>query len=80
MKRLVDLYLSAWHRNPDRKPLLLRGARQVGKTYAVRNLGASFDQFIEINFEQQPKVASVFEPVLDAQKIIRDLEFFLKNK
>jgi predicted AAA+ superfamily ATPase len=80
MKRLVDLYLSAWQRNPDRKPLLLRGARQVGKTYAVRNLGASFDQFIEINFEQQPKVASVFEPDLDAQRIIRDLEILFKKQ
>jgi len=66
-------------RNPDRKPLLLRGARQVGKTYAVRNLGVSFEQFIEINLEQQPKVASVFEPDLDAQRIIRDLEILFQK-
>jgi predicted AAA+ superfamily ATPase len=79
MKRLIDLYLSDWQRNPDRKPLLLRGARQVGKTYAVRNLGISFEQFIEINFEQQPKVASVFEPDVDAQRIIRDLEILFQK-
>jgi uncharacterized protein len=79
MKRLVDLYFSDWRRNPDRKPLLLRGARQVGKTYAVRSLGVSFEQFIEINFEQQPKVASVFEPDLDAQRIIRDLEILFQK-
>ncbi|MBN2188490.1 MAG: ATP-binding protein [Chitinispirillaceae bacterium] len=79
MKRLVDLYLSDWRRNPDRKPLLLRGARQVGKTYAVRNLGVSFERFIEINFEQQPKVASVFEPDLNAQRIIRDLEILFQK-
>ena len=79
MKRLVDVYFSEWRRNPVRKPLLLRGARQVGKTYAVRNLGVSFEQFIEINFEQQPKVASVFEQDLDAHRIIRDLEILHKK-
>jgi predicted AAA+ superfamily ATPase len=79
MKRLVDVYFSEWRRNPVRKPLLLRGARQVGKTYAVRNLGVSFAQFIEINFEQQPKVASVFEQDLDAHRIIRDLEILFKK-
>ena len=79
MKRLVDVYFSEWRRNPVRKPLLLRGARQVGKTYAVRNLGVSFEQFIEINFEQQPKVALLFEQDLDAHRIIRDLEILHKK-
>lgn len=38
-KRIIDLHLDSWKRDPYRKPLLLRGARQVGKTYAVRRLG-----------------------------------------
>jgi predicted AAA+ superfamily ATPase len=37
----------------DRKVMLLRGARQVGKTYAVRHLAKSFDSFLEVNFEEE---------------------------
>ena len=39
MKRIIDHYLSHWMSSTRRKPLLLRGARQVGKTYAARHLG-----------------------------------------
>jgi len=39
MKRIIDHYLGEWKQRTDRKALLLRGARQVGKTYAVRELG-----------------------------------------
>ncbi len=40
MKRLIDKHLVEWKKNENRKPLLLRGARQIGKTFAVRNLGS----------------------------------------
>jgi predicted AAA+ superfamily ATPase len=50
-KRLIDFHLTKWMTDSWRKPLLLRGARQVGKTYAVRKLGAQFEHFVEINFE-----------------------------
>ena len=45
MKRLVDYYLHSWKADPYRMPLLLRGARQIGKTFSVRNLGKSFSEF-----------------------------------
>ena len=61
MKRLIDHDLKEWSTNPRRKPLLLRGARQVGKTYAARQLGKSFDSYVEINLEISKKAASVFE-------------------
>ena len=50
MKRIIDFFLQEWKNEQfARKPLLLRGARQVGKTHAARNLGKSFKNFIEIN-------------------------------
>ena len=73
MKRLIDSYLRDWKRRPDRKALLLRGARQVGKTYAVRVLGESYDELVEINLELNPEYADVFRPNLDPQRIVRDL-------
>jgi len=73
MKRLVDQYLIDWKNSPYRKPLLLRGARQVGKTYAVRQLGKTFDNVVEINYEQHPTLKNVFEKDLDPVRIIRDI-------
>lgn len=73
MRRLIDYYLLEWVKNPYRKSLILHGARQVGKTYAVRQLGTKFDTFIEVNFEANPKLASLFEQNLDPNRIFRDL-------
>ena len=53
IKRHIDNYLLDWKNTSDRKPLLLRGARQVGKTTAVKHLGEQFNYFIEANFEKQ---------------------------
>jgi uncharacterized protein len=51
MKRLIDYHLRKLKESPLRQPLLLRDARQVGKTYAVREIGKTFSSFVEINFE-----------------------------
>jgi len=73
MKRLIETRLEEWKANPRRKPLLLRGARQVGKTTSARALGQSFDSFVEINFERLPSAGTVFDRDLDAKRIVRDL-------
>ncbi|MFH1832388.1 MAG: ATP-binding protein [bacterium] len=73
MRRLIDYQLIAWKTNPYRKSLLLHGARQVGKTYAIRQLGALFDNFIEVNFEVQPKLKTLFEQDLNPKRILRDI-------
>lgn len=65
MRRRIDAFLTAWKENPDRRALLVRGARQVGKTYSVRNLGESFPHFLEVNFEEDPALQSFFEGSLD---------------
>lgn len=73
MKRFIDHYLLAWSQEPGRKSLLLRGARQVGKTYAVRQLGKRFDNIVEINLEIEPKFRPFFQFSLDPHQIVRDL-------
>ena len=60
MKRLIDYDLLEWRDQTARKPLIIRGARQVGKTHAVRTLGKSFTHFLEINFEREPHYAEAF--------------------
>ena len=61
MKRFALKYLEEWLAAKQRKPLILRGARQVGKTYTVRQLAeAAQIQLIEVNFEKQPQLSSLF--------------------
>ncbi|HLC06747.1 MAG TPA: AAA family ATPase [Candidatus Babeliales bacterium] len=80
MKRFVDYYLREWKNSPYRKPLLLRGARQIGKTYAVRELGKIFENMVEINFELTEGAQGIFEKGdLEPERIIRDL-FLLTRK
>lgn len=59
--RLIDSYLSEWASRSIHKPLLLRGARQVGKSTAVRHLAESFESFVEINFEKQASYIPLFQ-------------------
>ncbi|WP_226995285.1 ATP-binding protein [Candidatus Symbiothrix dinenymphae] len=60
-KRLIDSDLRDWSKDSKHKPLLLRGARQVGKSSAVRNLGQKFPHFLEINFERNAEARQIFE-------------------
>lgn len=80
MKRLVDWHLKKWKDKESRKPLLLRGARQIGKTYAVRQLGKSFKNFVEINFELSEDVLTFFERDLDPKRIIMQLGLYAKQE
>ena len=79
MKRLVDRVLDAWVRDRRRLPLLIRGARQVGKTYAVTALGERrFSDVASINLEQEPRYRRCFdtlEPrtILDQIGILRGM-------
>ena len=64
-ERLIDFHLSEWASQDKHKPVLLRGARQVGKSTAVRQLGKNFNTYIEINFEKQPEYKTIFLENLD---------------
>lgn len=67
--RHVDRYLQEWKADSNRKPLLVRGARQVGKSSAIRNLGKTFTYFIEINIEKQESVHRLFGGNIDVKSI-----------
>lgn len=76
IKRNIDKELFLWKNSKRRKPLLLRGARQVGKSSTVRELGKQFDSFIEVNFERDNKelnINSVFERGLSPERICEEL-------
>jgi uncharacterized protein len=77
-KRIIDLHLDEWKSDPYRKPLLLRGARQVGKTYAVRRLGSGFEHFVEVNFEKLKEAGTLFEKDLIPENLIVTLSLLTK--
>lgn len=77
MKRLVYKKLLQWRSKSDniRKPLVLRGARQVGKTWILEELGRSeFESVAYINFEEQQQLASLFDADFDTERILRSIE------
>jgi uncharacterized protein len=80
VERKIDLTLTEWAKKEHHKPLLLRGARQTGKTYAVRKLGATFSTFIEINFEQEPRFRRLFKDDFDITRIVREIGALLQKK
>lgn len=80
MKRFIDSQLQDWALQKGFKPLLLRGARQVGKTYAVRELGKKFDVFIEINLEISTKAREIFTTDLYPQRIIQEISYLTKQE
>ncbi|MGM9694736.1 MAG: ATP-binding protein, partial [Alloprevotella sp.] len=72
-KRHIDKYLAEWASRESHKPVLLRGARQVGKSTAVRHLGEAFESYVEINLERQPQYKSAFAADLRVQRIVSEL-------
>ena len=74
--RNIEKKLKEWSQSPFRKPLVLRGARQVGKTTAVKQFASGYEQFIYLNLETND--AESFEGERDIHKIV-DRIFFLKD-
>lgn len=72
-KRHIDEQLREWKDAPRRKPLLIRGARQVGKSTAVRELGKTFKYFVEINLEKQPTLRDFFQEDINVKKTCEKL-------
>lgn len=75
--RNIDKELIAWKDDPMRKPLLLRGARQVGKSSAVRHFGKGFQHFAEINFERHKAAKSFFVGDIDAHLIAQKIGSYI---
>ena len=67
--RLIDKHLLEWKNGQNHKPLLLRGARQVGKSSAIKHLGETFDYYIEANFEKNKELINVFQQTIDVHEL-----------
>lgn len=81
MKRFVDEQLKKWKEAKRRKPLIIRGARQVGKTYSVMQFGKNyFKNVAVVNLERNPDWHRIFDGSLAAGAICTDLEILLKQK
>ena len=74
MKRKVTEELKLWKESSSRRPLLLEGARQVGKTYCLEEFGRNnFSEYYIFDFMENPELNSFFERDLMPERIIRDL-------
>jgi predicted AAA+ superfamily ATPase len=79
MKRAQDSYLEAWKARAERKPLLLRGARQVGKTHLVEAFGRRcFDSVLTVNLEQKELLHRLFDE-MEPQQIIQELGLYFNH-
>ena len=74
MKRLAMNQLIEWKNSKRRKPLVLRGARQVGKTWLLEAFGETFpDGFVKFNFDKDPEYAQFFQSTKDVRRILQNL-------
>ena len=81
MKRFIDQELRKWKEARRRKPLIVRGARQVGKTYSVKQFGKdSFNALAIVDLERNPDWHRIFEGNLHPKRICADLEIVLQQK
>lgn len=80
MKRIITSKLDEWRTKRNRKPLLLQGTRQVGKTYSLQKFGEDFfSKYHYVNFEEREQFISVFASDLNPQRIIQDLSLELNQ-
>lgn len=74
LKRKIDSYLVEWKRRSDKKPLIVKGARQVGKTASIEYFGCNnYSNMIVINFALQPKYKRIFDDGYEVDTIIKNI-------
>lgn len=81
MRRFIDEELRKWKEGTRRKPLILRGARQVGKTWSLKEFGKNkFESLALVDLERNPPLRRLFDGDLGAARICADLEVLLRQK
>lgn len=74
LKRKIDKYLTDWKNKPDRKPLIIKGARQIGKTRSVEWFASqNYASVIEINFIEQKKYRDIFNDGFEVNAILKNI-------
>ena len=77
IERDVTQQLLAWKSSSDRKPLIVRGARQIGKSWAVEDFGKQYYEHLAVfNFDRKRELAEVFEKTKEPSRLIHELAFF----
>lgn len=81
MKRKAIEHLINWRQDPERKPLILKGARQVGKTWLMKEFGKNFyESFVYLNFDEEDELKSIFEANKNPHRIIELLSLIAGKK
>lgn len=81
MVRLFEKKLFDWKNTGMKKPLMVIGVRQIGKTHTIEKfIKENFEEYISFNLEKNKEVKSIFEKTIDEEKILEELELYLGKK
>ena len=76
---IIDFF-KRWREQPGRKPILLKGARQIGKTWAMEAFGAEcFDYCVKFDFDRQPELKSIFQITKSPDRLIKELSLYCEQ-
>lgn len=75
LRRKIDDYLINWKKNPDRMPLIIKGARQIGKTSSIEHFAENYKNFVEINFIDEPQYTKIFASGYSPENVIKEISF-----
>ena len=74
LKRKIDAYLESWKNNPERKPLIVKGARQIGKTRSIEHFATQqYKYVVKINFVEQIKYRDIFNDGFEVDTILKNI-------
>lgn len=74
LRRKIDTYLVAWKSNPDRKPLIVKGARQIGKTRSIEQFAKqNYKNVIQINFVEQKRYKVIFDDGFEVDTVLKNI-------
>lgn len=74
LKRKIDAYLESWKNNPERKPLIVKGARQIGKTRSIEYFASQhYKHVVKINFVEQIKYRDIFNDGFEVDSILKNI-------
>lgn len=79
ISRTIDFELRNWKKSKNRKPLIIRGARQVGKSSSIRQLGKTFTYFAEVNFDENSDFKLLFEANNTIEQLCEELSLLLQT-
>lgn len=81
LKRKIDVYLQEWKKDTDRKPLIVTGTRQVGKTESIRRFGEeNYKSVIYINFVEEPKYKMIVGDGYKVEDIVKNISLIDPSK